>query len=62
VIARHPKYVTTVRELIYWYYADLIARAAGFDKNYGFISSPHKLLKYEKRSGSYQVKDCSPKK
>ena len=28
-----PKYVTTVRQLIYWEYAKLIARAATFEDN-----------------------------
>jgi hypothetical protein len=31
-----PKYVTTVRQLIYWEYAKLIARAAGFKDNYNW--------------------------
>ena len=31
--AMPPKYVTTVRQLIYWEYAKLIARAAGFRDN-----------------------------
>jgi hypothetical protein len=31
-----PKYVDTVRRLIYWQYAQLIAKAAGFEGNYGF--------------------------
>jgi len=39
-----PKYVTTVRELIYWEYARLIARAAGLGENYGFIVSRYKKL------------------
>jgi hypothetical protein len=39
-----PKYVTTVRQLIYWEYALLIARAAGFEGNYGFIVSRYKKL------------------
>jgi hypothetical protein len=39
-----PKYVTTVRQLIYWEYAKLIARAAGFTDNYGFIVSRYKKL------------------
>jgi hypothetical protein len=29
-----PKYVDTVRRLIYWQYAQLIAKAAGFEGNY----------------------------
>jgi hypothetical protein len=34
-----PAAVKTIRELIYWEYAKLIAKAAGFDKNYRFIMS-----------------------
>jgi 5-methylcytosine-specific restriction endonuclease McrA len=37
--------VKTIRELIYWEYAKLIAKAARFDKNYGFIMSKFKKLK-----------------
>lgn len=40
-----PNYVKTVRDLIYWSYADLIARAAGFEGNYGFVVSRYKQLK-----------------
>jgi hypothetical protein len=40
-----PKYMKTVRDLIYWYYAELIAKAAGFENNYGFVVSRYKLLK-----------------
>jgi hypothetical protein len=40
-----PKYVKTLRDLIYWSYAELIAIAAGFDTNYGFVVSRYKLLK-----------------
>jgi hypothetical protein len=52
-----PKYVGTVRELIYWYYADLIARAAGFDNNYGFVVSRYKLLKSGKMKWSPSHRD-----
>jgi hypothetical protein len=34
-----PAAVKTIRELIYWEYAHLIAKSAGFDKNYRFIMS-----------------------
>ena len=40
-----PKYVKTLRDLIYWSYAELIAIAAGFDTNYGVVVSRYKLLK-----------------
>jgi hypothetical protein len=39
-----PKYVTTVRQLIYWEYAKLIAKAAGFEGNFGFTVSRYKKL------------------
>ena len=39
-----PKTVLTIRDLIYWEYACLIARAAGFERNYGFIVSRFKKL------------------
>jgi hypothetical protein len=39
-----PKYVDTVRRLIYWHYAQLIAKAAGFEGNYGFVISRYKKL------------------
>jgi len=32
-----PKYVKTVRDLIFWLYAELIARAAGFKGNLGWF-------------------------
>jgi hypothetical protein len=39
-----PKYVKTVRQLIFWHYAQLIARAAGFEDNYGFVISRYQKL------------------
>jgi hypothetical protein len=48
-----PRHVQTVRELIYWQYAELIAKAAGFGGNYGFITSRYKkLLSGEMKSSS----------
>jgi hypothetical protein len=40
-----PTAVKTIRELIYWEYAKLISKAAGFDKNYRFIMSRFTKLK-----------------
>lgn len=41
-----PKFVKTIEELVYWEYAKLITKSAGFDKkNYGFMTSRWKLLK-----------------
>jgi hypothetical protein len=52
-----PKYVTTVRQLIYWEYAKLIARAAGFEDNYGFIVSRYKKLASGEMTWSSSVRD-----
>ena len=40
-----PSAVKTVRELIFWEYAKLIARGAGFEGNYRFIMSRFQKLK-----------------
>ena len=37
--------VSTVKDLIYWFYAELIAKSAGFADNYGFVISRFKKLK-----------------
>jgi len=52
-----PKYVKTVRDLIYWLYAELIARAAGFEDNYGFVVSRWKKLKSGEMKWSSSVRD-----
>ena len=52
-----PKYVQTVRQLIYWQYAHLIARAAGFENNYGFIVSQYKKLDSGEMKWSSSVRD-----
>jgi hypothetical protein len=44
VTLKPPKQVGTVRQLIYWQYAQLIARAAGFPDRYGFVTSRYKKL------------------
>jgi len=41
---KSPKYVDTVRRLIYWQYAQLITNASGFGGNYGFVISRYKKL------------------
>lgn len=40
-----PRMVKTIRDLIYWEYANLIARAAGFQGNYRFVVSRFKKLR-----------------
>jgi len=52
-----PKYVRTVRDLIYWLYAELIARAAGFKDNYGFVVSRYKKLKSGEIKWSSSIRD-----
>ncbi len=52
-----PKYVDTVRRFIYWHYAVLIARAAGFEGNYGFAVSRYKKLTSGEMTWSSSVRD-----
>lgn len=52
-----PKYVDTVRRLIYWQYAQLIARAAGFEGYYGFVISRYKKLESGEMSWSSSIRD-----
>ncbi len=52
-----PKYIITVRQLIYWEYARLIARAAGFEENYGFIVSRFKKLVSGEMNWSSSIRD-----
>jgi hypothetical protein len=40
-----PKYVKAVRDLIFWLYAELIAKASGFGGNYGFAVSRYRKPK-----------------
>jgi hypothetical protein len=52
-----PKYVDTVRAFIYWQYAVLIARAAGFEGNYGFVVSRYQKLSSGEMTWSSSVRD-----
>jgi len=52
-----PKYVDTVRRLIYWQYAQLISKAAGFEGNYGFVVSRYKKLESGQMTWSSSVRD-----
>ena len=49
--------VKSVRDLIYWEYACLIAESAGFADNYGFAMSRYKKLKSGEMSWSGTLKD-----
>ncbi len=51
------RYVRTVRDLIYWLYAGLIARSAGFAGNYGFVISRYKKLKSGEMRWSPTMRD-----
>jgi hypothetical protein len=39
-----PSYVKTIRQLIYWEYAKLMAESAGLPDNFGFIVNRYKAL------------------
>lgn len=52
-----PRFVKTVRELIYWEYAKLIAKAAGFEGNYAFTVSRYKKLVSGEMRWSSSVRD-----
>jgi hypothetical protein len=52
-----PKYVKTVRQLIYWEYSKLIAKAAGFDNQYGFIVSQYKKFNSDVMKWSSSIHD-----
>lgn len=47
-----PKAVKTVRDLIFWCYARLIARSAGLDEQFGFIMKTFKDLQTGKKHWS----------
>ena len=47
-----PKAVKTVRDLIFWQYAKLVARSAGMAKQYGFVMKTFQDLRTGKRQWS----------
>ncbi len=51
------KFVSTVRDLIYWFYSQLIANSAGFGGNYGFVMSRYKKLKSGEMRWSSSIRD-----
>lgn len=51
------KQVKTVQDLIYWLYAELVARAAGFKDNYGFVMSRYKKLRSGDMKWSSTIRD-----
>jgi hypothetical protein len=52
-----PKYIDTVRRFIYWQYAQLIAKSAGFEGNYGFVISRYKKLESGEMNWSSSIRD-----
>jgi len=52
-----PKYVNSVRRLIYWQYASLIAKSAGFEDNWGFVISRYKKLDSGEMKWSSTIRD-----
>jgi hypothetical protein len=52
-----PKYVNSVRRLIYWQYANLIAKSAGFEDNWGFVISRYKKLDSGEIKWSSTIRD-----
>jgi hypothetical protein len=51
------KFVDTVRRFIYWLYANLIAKSAGFEGNYGFVISRYKKLESGEMVWSSSIRD-----
>ena len=52
-----PSAVKTIRDLIYWQYAKLIAKSAGQDKKYGFIMDRFKKLQSGEISWSGSIRE-----
>lgn len=52
-----PKHVASVRHLIYWQYANLIASSAGFEDNWGFVVSRYKKLVSGEMKWSSTIRD-----
>ncbi|TKJ43854.1 hypothetical protein CEE36_01690 [candidate division TA06 bacterium B3_TA06] len=52
-----PKAVKTVRDLIFWQYAKLIARSAGMEGQYGFIMKTFKDLQMGRKKWSDVVRE-----
>jgi hypothetical protein len=52
-----PSAVKTIRDVIYWQYAKLIAKSAGQDKKYGFIMDRFKKLQSGEISWSGSIRE-----
>jgi len=52
-----PSAVKTIRELLYWQYSKLIARSAGYEKNYGFVMDRFNKLRSGEISWSGSIRE-----
>jgi len=52
-----PPAVKTIRDIIYWQYAKLMAKSSGHEKDYGFIMSQFKKLQTGKISWSGSIRE-----
>jgi hypothetical protein len=52
-----PSAIKTIRDLIYWQYAKLIARSSGHEEDYGFIMSQFKKLQTGKIGWSGSIRE-----
>ena len=52
-----PAAVKTFRDLLYWQYAKLIARSAGYDRNYGFVMERFKKLQSSEVNWSGSIRE-----
>lgn len=52
-----PSAVKTIRDLIYWQYAKLIAKSAGQDKKFGFIMDRFKKLQSDEIAWSGSIRE-----
>jgi len=52
-----PSAVKTIRDIIYWQYAKLMAKSSGHEKDYGFIMAQFKKLQTGKISWSGSIRE-----
>ncbi len=52
-----PAAVKTIQDLLYWQYSKLIARSAGYEKNFGFIMDRFKKLQSGEISWSGSIRE-----
>lgn len=52
-----PPAVKTIRDMVYWQYAKLIARSAGQEKKYGFVMDRFKKLQSDEINWSGSIRE-----